>query len=162
MARTGNGAAKVGLFKGAARRCRVSRTEQHRARKLFASALHLSGGLCLSAAAAAGPRPLPRSGRACRRPQRSCVPRGQCWPHGRAQRGRPAPPRRSSYLCVCIITSPTPLISMYFNHVIEAVGHTPLVKLNKVTAGIKGHHFGQSGVFQPRQFGEGPHGRAHD
>ena len=27
---------------------------------------------------------------------------------------------------------------MYFNHIIEAVGNTPLVKLQNVTAGIKG------------------------
>ena len=38
---------------------------------------------------------------------------------------------------------------MYFNHVIEAVGHTPLVKLNKVTDGIKGTILAKVEYFNP-------------
>ncbi len=38
---------------------------------------------------------------------------------------------------------------MYFNHVIEAVGHTPLVRLNKVTDGIKGTVLAKVEYFNP-------------
>ena len=38
---------------------------------------------------------------------------------------------------------------MYFNHIIEAVGHTPLVKLNKVTEGIKGTVLAKVEYFNP-------------
>src|SRR5689334_6120374 len=51
---------------------------------------------------------------------------------------RSRPRRRNSYLCGLTSHLPTHHFSMYFNHVIEAVGKTPLVKLNKVTDGIKG------------------------
>ncbi|GAA4362642.1 hypothetical protein GCM10023185_30760 [Hymenobacter saemangeumensis] len=38
---------------------------------------------------------------------------------------------------------------MYFNHIIEAIGHTPLVKLNKVTDGIKGTVLAKVEYFNP-------------
>ena len=44
---------------------------------------------------------------------------------------------------------PTQYFSMYFNHIIEAVGQTPLVKLNKVTDGIKGTVLAKVEYFNP-------------
>ena len=38
---------------------------------------------------------------------------------------------------------------MYYNHVIEAVGNTPLVKLNKVTDGIKATVLAKVEYFNP-------------
>lgn len=38
---------------------------------------------------------------------------------------------------------------MYYNHIIEAVGNTPMVKLNKVTAGVKGTILAKVEYFNP-------------
>ena len=38
---------------------------------------------------------------------------------------------------------------MYFEHVIDAIGHTPLVKLNSVTAGIRGTVLAKVEYFNP-------------
>ncbi len=38
---------------------------------------------------------------------------------------------------------------MYFNHIIDTLGNTPLVKLNKVTDGIKGTILAKVEYFNP-------------
>ena len=37
----------------------------------------------------------------------------------------------------------------YYNNILETIGNTPLVKLNKVTDGIKGQFFAKVETFNP-------------
>ena len=47
------------------------------------------------------------------------------------------------------LTFPSHLFGMYFQHVIDAIGNTPLVKLNNVTDGIKGTILAKVEYFNP-------------
>ena len=43
------------------------------------------------------------------------------------------------------------------NNVTELIGNTPLVRLRKVTAGMRRRGAGQAGVPEPRRQRQGPH-----
>ena len=49
-----------------------------------------------------------------------------------------------------------------YNNIIETVGRTPLVKLNKVTAGVRGHHSAQVRIFQSARQRQGSYRHGDD
>ena len=87
------------------------------------------------------------------RPAEAMVRRRQCRYNGRAQlhfpsRLRPGPPGEPHM--------------RIFDDITRTIGNTPLVRLNRITAGALGQGGGQAGELQPALVGEGPHRRVHD
>ena len=52
--------------------------------------------------------------------------------------------------------------AMKCNNILEAIGHTPLVRLNRINKGLAPQIYVKADLHQPGRIGEGPHRHHHD